>query len=123
MRDKARRSLSGDVVPEAYVTVMDLDDDELERELDRTWAQGGFYTQYPYTDLLTSHEANERVAEYSRNHIRGRVKDAQVAECLCENDHPFATKRLCADSFFFETFNESHVHLVDLRTTPYKYSS
>ena len=118
MRDKARHSLSGDVVPEEYVTIMDLDDDALEHELDRTWAQGGFYTQYPYTDLLTSHEANERVAEYSRNHIRARVKDRQVAERLCAKDHPFATKRLCADSFYFETFNEAHVHLVDLRTTP-----
>ena len=117
MRDRARHTTTGDVVPEAYVTIMDLDDDELERELDRTWAQGGFYTQYPYTDLLTRVDANERVAEYSRNHIRSRVKDARVAEHLCARDHPFATKRLCADSFYFETFNESHVHLVDLRTT------
>ena len=82
MREKARRSISGDVVPEEYVTIMDLDDRELEKELDRTWAQGGFYTQYPYTDLLTSPVANERVAEYSRNHIRGRVRDAEVAERL-----------------------------------------
>ena len=118
MRDRARHTSTGDVVPEAYVTIMDLDDDELERELERTWAQGGFYTQYPYTDLLTRPEANDRVAEYSRNHIRRRVKDARVAEHLCAKDHPFATKRLCADSFYFETFNESHVHLVDLRTTP-----
>ena len=118
MREKARRSLSGDVVPEAYLAIMDLDDKALERELDRAWAQGGFYTQYPYTDLVTSHEANERVAEYSRNHIRSRVKNRQVAERLCAKDHPFATKRLCADSFYFETFNEAHVHLVDLHTTP-----
>ena len=67
---------------------------------------------------MTSYEANERVAEYSRNHIRGRVKDRRVAELLCAKDHPFAAKRLCADSFCFETFNEDHVHLVDLQTTP-----
>ena len=118
MREKARHSISGDVVPEEYITIMDLDDDALTRELARTWGQGGFYTQYPYTDLLTSHEANERVAEYSRNHIRSRVKDRQVAERLCAKDHPFATKRLCADSFYFETFNEAHVQLVDLQTMP-----
>ena len=118
MRAKARRSLSGDVVPEEYITIMDLDDEALERELERSWAQGGFYTQYPYADLLTCHEANRRVAEYSRNHIRGRVKDARIAERLCARDHPFGTKRLCADSFYFETFNEPHVRLVDLRATP-----
>ena len=118
MRERARHSIAGDVVPEAYVTIMDLDNDGLEKELDRTWAQGGFYTQYPYADLLTSHPANERVAEYSRNFIRSRVNDPKVAELLCAKDHPFGTKRLCADSFYFETFNEDHVHLVDLRTTP-----
>ena len=118
MRDKARHSISGDVVPEDYLTIMDLDDDELTKELDRAWAQGGFYTQYPYHDLLTSHEANERVAEYSRNHIRARVKNAEVAELLCAKDHPFGAKRLCADSFYFETFNEEHVHLVDLHASP-----
>ena len=118
MREKARHSLSGDVVPESYLTIMDLDDAVLEQDLDRAWAAGGFYTQYPYTDLLTSYEANERVAQYSRNHIRARVKDPQIAERLCAKDHPFGTKRLCADSFYFETFNEAHVHLVDLRTTP-----
>ncbi len=118
MREAARRSMSGDVVREAYINIMDLGDAELHEELDRTWALGGFYTQYPYTDLLTSHEANERVAEYSCNHIRSRVRDPRVAELLCAKDHPFATKRLCADSFYFETFNESHVHLIDLKATP-----
>ncbi|HIE94557.1 MAG TPA: NAD(P)/FAD-dependent oxidoreductase, partial [Acidobacteria bacterium] len=118
MRETARHSLSGDVVPEDYLTIMDLDDDALERELDRAWAQGGFYTQYPYTDLMTSPEANERVAAYSRNYIRSRVKDDRIAELLCARGHPFGAKRLCADSFYFETFNEAHVHLVDLQTTP-----
>jgi cation diffusion facilitator CzcD-associated flavoprotein CzcO len=118
MREKARHSISGDVVAEEYLTIMDLDDDTLKRELDRAWGQGGFYCQYPYKDLLTSHEANKRVAEYSRNHIRARVKEPEVAERLCAQNHPFGTKRLCADSFYFETFNEAHVHLVDLQTTP-----
>jgi cyclohexanone monooxygenase len=99
MREKARHSISGDVVPEEYLTIMDLDDDTLKRELDRAWGQGGFYCQYPYKDLLTSHEANERVAEYSRNHIRARVKEPEVAERLCAQNHPFGTKRLCVAGF------------------------
>ena len=118
MRQKARHSIAGDVVPEAYLTIMDLDDEALKCELDRAWAEGGFYTQYPYTDLLTHREANERVAEYSRNHTRSRINDPELAERLCAKDHPFGTKRLCADSFYFETFNKEHVQLVDLRSTP-----
>ena len=118
LREQARHSFAGDVVPELYITIMDLSDEELERELDRTWAQGGFYTQYPYIDLFTDGAANERVAAYSRARIRERVNDPGTAALLCARDHPFGTKRLCADTFYFETFNEDHVRLVDLRATP-----
>ena len=117
-REKARHSFAGDVAPEFYIDIMGLSDGELETELDRTWAQGGFYTQYPYTDLFTSREANDRVAAYSRRRIRDRVNDPRAAELLCARDHPFGTKRLCADTDYFETFNEDHVHPVDLRATP-----
>jgi cyclohexanone monooxygenase len=33
-------------------------------------------------------------------------------------DHPFASKRLCVDIDYFETFNRDNVTLVDLRRTP-----
>jgi len=117
-REKARHSFSGDVVPELYLNIMDLSDDELEKELDHAWSRGGFYTQYPYIDMFTDKAANDRVIRYSHNHIRGRVNDPKLAELLCARDHPFGTKRLCADTFYFETYNEDHVRLVDLRANP-----
>tara|TARA_Y100001934_G_scaffold282786_1_gene398370 strand:- start:6182 stop:7774 length:1593 start_codon:yes stop_codon:yes gene_type:complete len=117
-REQARHSFAGDVVPELYITIMDLSDDELERELDRTWGQGGFYTQYPYIDMFTDKRANDRVMAYSHRHIRSRVNDPGVADLLCAKDHPIGTKRLCADTLYFETYNEDNVHLVDLNDTP-----
>lgn len=40
------------------------------------------------------------------------------AEQLSNIDHPFAAKRPPIDSGYFETFNASHVDLVNLRETP-----
>ena len=117
-REKARHSFAGDVAREFHVTVMDLSDEELETELDGAWARGGFYTQYPYADLFTDREANDRVAAYSRARIRDRVDDPATADLLCARDHPFGTKRLCADTDYFEAFNDDRVRLVDLRREP-----
>ncbi|MBT7612835.1 MAG: hypothetical protein HN577_06440 [Rhodospirillaceae bacterium] len=118
MREKARHSMAGDVVPESYVTIMKLSPQERRKEFNRVWSQGGFYTQYPFTDLMTDIRANDLVADYSREHIRNKIRNPRTAELLCAKDHPFGTKRLCADTGYFESYNEEHVHLVDLNTTP-----
>ena len=41
-----------------------------------------------------------------------------MARVLTPSDHPFATKRPCLDTGYFETFNRENVTLVDLRQTP-----
>ncbi|MER6978748.1 flavin-containing monooxygenase [Streptomyces carpinensis] len=71
-----------------------------------------------YTDTLTDQEANETAAEFVRQKIRERVHDPEVAETLSPRTYPFGTKRPCLDTGYYETFNKSHVHLVDLRKTP-----
>jgi cyclohexanone monooxygenase len=118
MRERARYTKSGDVVPQGEITIMDLDDEALEVVLQDCWDQGGFYTQYPFADQMTDPQANARVAAFSHKHIRSRVKDPATAELLCARDHPFGTKRLCADTGYFETYNLDHVDLIDLNTTP-----
>ncbi|MBT7612834.1 MAG: NAD(P)/FAD-dependent oxidoreductase [Rhodospirillaceae bacterium] len=118
MRERARYTRSGDVVPQGEITIMDLDDEALEVVLQDCWDQGGFYTQYPFADQMTDPQANARVTAFSHQHIRSRVKDPATAALLCARDHPFGTKRLCADTGYFETYNLDHVHLVDLNTTP-----
>jgi cation diffusion facilitator CzcD-associated flavoprotein CzcO len=71
-----------------------------------------------FTDTLTSREANDLAAEFIRDKIRSIVSDPDTAEALSPRTFPVGTKRPCLDSGYYETFNQPHVHLVDLRTTP-----
>jgi cyclohexanone monooxygenase len=72
-----------------------------------------------FGDTGLSTEANEYAAEFIRGKIKEKVKDPETARKLLP-DTAVGCKRLCADSGYFETFNEPHVQLVDLRETPLK---
>jgi len=41
-----------------------------------------------------------------------------VAELLCPKDHPILSKRICADTGYYETYNRDNVTLVDVKATP-----
>jgi len=71
-----------------------------------------------YQDLLVNKEANDTLADYLRDRIRERVEDPATADLLCPTDHPYATKRAPFETDYYETFNEDHVELVDVRTAP-----
>ena len=118
LRDKARRSVSGDFPDENFMTLSSATPEQRERQLERSWRQGGFNLQYAFSDLLSDPAANEVAAEFVRNKIRQAVHDPAVAEMLCPKTHPIATKRLCVDDDYFETYNRTNVTLVDLRKTP-----
>ena len=38
--------------------------------------------------------------------------------CCCPYDYPFATKRMCIDTDYFEAYNRDNVRLVSVRETP-----
>jgi len=93
--------------------------EEREQAYKARWGTGGNIAfLYAYKDLLTDKEANEIASEFVRQQIRKTVKDPAVAELLAPKDHYIGTKRLCLDSGYYETFNHSHVHLVDVKTHP-----
>ena len=52
------------------------------------------------------------------NKIRTIVDDPQIAEMLCPKEYPIGTKRLCVDTGYYETYNQPHVRLVDLKAQP-----
>ena len=52
-----------------------------------------------------------------REKLHEVVKDPEVARKLTP-DQVVGCKRLCVDTGYWETFNQDHVHLVDLRETP-----
>jgi cation diffusion facilitator CzcD-associated flavoprotein CzcO len=116
---KGRRTKAG-VVPKASTGKKALDVSEEERNAlyERAWTRGGGGLTGAFTDVMSDQAANDTAAEFVRSKIRQIVKDPVTAEKLCAKDHPFATKRICLDSNYFETFNRPNVSLVDIRATP-----
>ena len=96
---------------------MQVSEVERKAEYDRRWAAGGLSFYNAYNDLLVDPASNESCAEYVRGKIRERVRDPQLAEKLVPKTYPILTKRLCADTGYYETYNRDNVSLVDLRET------
>ncbi len=93
--------------------------EERRARYETQWQAGGTVGfMMAYSDLLLDNAANDTAAEFVRQKIRETVKDPVTAELLCPDDHPIATKRLILDTNYYETFNQPHVSLVDLRSTP-----
>ncbi len=100
-------------------SALEVSDEERKAQYEAKWQEGGSISfLYSYTDLLTSQEANDTACEFVHRKIREIVKDPKTAETLCPNDHPIGTKRLVLDTNYYETYNESHVTLVDVRKRP-----
>ena len=91
--------------------------EERERQYEEAWQRGGLPFLGAYGDLLFEKAANDTIAEFARDKIRGIVKDPATAELLCPHN-VFGCKRLCVDTGYFETYNLPHVKLVDVSKTP-----
>ncbi|WP_454117063.1 flavin-containing monooxygenase [Microbacterium aurum] len=92
--------------------------EEREAEFEYRWRAGGltFYTSY--ADLLTDDDANALVSDFMRRKIRAKIHDPRKADILTPRRFPAMTKRLCADTGYYETYNLDHVDVVDIRETP-----
>ena len=95
----------------------DMTPEQRRAEYEFRWKSGGlsFYTSFK--DLLFDPEMNEELAEFFREKIRARINDPAVADLLIPRSYPILTKRLCADSNYYETYNRDNVKLVDISTT------
>jgi cation diffusion facilitator CzcD-associated flavoprotein CzcO len=118
---RAAQRTSGYGVPSEPATELALSvpADERLRAYEAGWARGEIVGLIScYADILIDQAANETAAEFARSKIRAIVADPQLAETLSPRTFPIGTKRLCLDTGYYETFNQPHVHLVDLRKTP-----
>ncbi|MFT5503724.1 MAG: cyclohexanone monooxygenase [Gammaproteobacteria bacterium] len=114
IRQAARDSESGDIYDESYDSIFDYSPDDQQAELDHRWGQGAFNLMAAFADLMTDENANKIAAEFVHDKIRQRIDDPVIAELLCPRNHPFASKRLCVDSEYFETYNRDNVTLIDI---------
>lgn len=121
LRENARQAQFGAALPLPMSPKGALESDlaELEADLEKRWSYGGLPGFIgAFHDTLMDVSAADRVGDFVRGKIRERVNDPEVAELLCPKDYPFASKRLCVDIDYFETYNRDNVRLVDLNTTP-----
>jgi cyclohexanone monooxygenase len=113
-----KNSAGFDFMP-AELSIDDIDRERAYAELDRRWGRGGFpEIILAFDGVFSDLQTNDFLAEYFRTKVRQIVQDPAIAELLCAKDHPIGTKRVCADTRYFETFNRDNVSLVDARTTP-----
>ncbi|MCO8270525.1 NAD(P)/FAD-dependent oxidoreductase [Actinoplanes sp. TRM 88003] len=116
---KAQRE-SGAGVPVEVPTKSALEVSEPERNaaFEAAWESGSLVNLLStFTDFATNQQANDTAKRWIHGKIRDIVQDPQTAEDLCP-DYPVGTKRPCLDTNYYETFNEPHVHLVNLKRTP-----
>ncbi len=117
-REAARNSAFGLLFEANDKAALGVSPEERESEYERRWRRGGLSMYGAFTDLFISQEANDTAAEFVRSKIRAVVRDPAVAQKLAPTSYPLGTKRMCADTEYFETFNRENVTLVDTRETP-----
>ena len=118
-REKQRMSGFGVPVPLPTQSALEATQEERDATYQRGWDAGSLTELITsFTDTLTDREANETAAEFIRGRIREIVDDPEVAEALSPRSYPVGTKRPCLDTNYYQTFNEAHVELVNLRETP-----
>jgi cyclohexanone monooxygenase len=99
------------------LSAFEVSEQERRAEYEDRWARGGLAFLAAFNDLPFDDAANATAQEFIRGKIRELVRDPEVAGKLTPTT-PVGCKRLCVDTHYYETFNEDHVHLVDLNEEP-----
>lgn len=86
---------------------------------DRLYDEPGFGIWLQnFMEIFVDEAANAEFSEYVANRIRKRVNDPAIAEKLIPQDHGFGIQRVPMETNYFEVYNRSNVHLVDISETP-----
>lgn len=118
LRETARHSPSGVAgfnVPTRGV--MQTAPEEVQQALQARWDFGGIGFTRAFNDVLFDTRANTVAREFVVERMLAPVKDPQLRAKLTPT-YPIGTKRLCADTGYFETYNRSNVTLVDIKSDP-----
>jgi cation diffusion facilitator CzcD-associated flavoprotein CzcO len=118
MREIARNSPIGGMRPQSSRAFFSVTPAQRRRLLEDGWTSGGLVLLGTFADLLVNAEANEHVAEFVRGKISEVVKDPVTAEKLKPRGYPIFARRPCLDTGYYETFNQTNVHLKDCLTDP-----
>ena len=118
-REAARWSSAGVPTEPSEIGAMQVSAEERQRRYEEMWVAGELLgIGSTFADMLTNAESNETLCEFVRGKIRDTVDDPVTAELLCPKGHFIGTKRPCLDTNYYQTYNLSHVRLVDLCKHP-----
>lgn len=97
----------------------DVTDEERLQLWEKIYSQPGFGKWLgAFKDTYVDREANKLYSDFMASKIRQRVHDPVVAERLIPKNHGFGTRRVPLESGYFESYNKSNVHLIDIKETP-----
>jgi cation diffusion facilitator CzcD-associated flavoprotein CzcO len=71
-----------------------------------------------FRDVLVDPYPNAEYSKFIAAKIRERVDDPVIAEKLIPKDHGFGSRRVPMETDYYEAYNRSNVHLVDVNDTP-----
>ena len=118
-RESAKWTRGGVPLPASEVSALVATPEQRREMFEAMWKRGELFSILGiFSDQSSNREANDIVSEMIREKIREAVNDPATAELLCPKTYPFGTKRPCLDTNYFATYNQPHVRLVDLNTTP-----
>jgi cation diffusion facilitator CzcD-associated flavoprotein CzcO len=117
-RQQQRESGFGVPVPLPSLSALEVPDDERDAAFEVAWESGSLVNLLTaYKDLATDQAANDTAKTWIHRKIHEIVRDQQVADDLSPS-YPVGTKRPCLDTGYYETYNQPHVHLVNLQREP-----
>ncbi|XPP26410.1 MAG: flavin-containing monooxygenase [Leucobacter sp.] len=118
-RARARASALGAFTDTQDRSALELSAEEREAEYRRVYDYGSpMRFASAFTDLITDEEANRTAREFVSARIAERVRDPETAARVTPEGYALATRRLCIDTGYYESFNRENVTLVDLRDEP-----
>jgi cyclohexanone monooxygenase len=118
LRERARHSPSGVArFPDPQRGALEMGAEEREQVYQERWDFGGISFARAFNDTVRSKEANDLARAWLLPRMLGSVKDPKIRAMLTPT-YPVATKRLCGDTGYFETFNRDNVSLVDIKASP-----
>ncbi|MGD9528875.1 MAG: flavin-containing monooxygenase, partial [Pseudonocardia sp.] len=117
-RTAQRESGFGVPVPLPTRSALEVEQPERDVVFEQAWESGSLVNLLlSFTDLAVDQAANDTAKDWIHRKIKSIVADPVTAQELCP-EYPVGTKRPCLDTHYYETYNQEHVHLVNLRREP-----
>lgn len=117
IRERAWETFGGVTLEQPEQGALEATPDQREEWLEFAWSRGGYAMIAAYPDTTTNMEVNAAVEEFVKKKTLERIPKPELVDKLMPQ-YPFAAKRLCVDTNYYETYARDNITLVDLRENP-----